>query len=183
MGLPRTSPCGCLVAWHLQLSYSPSSMVGPIVCHSLIIWKKIKWHMEWINLTCFTIVASVASCTDAGVVVKFIFAGTLHAWRTQALIDVWKHERKQQNSKTDITHSCKCNREWFHCSYCPDNKVRGANMGPIWGRQDPGGPHVGPMNLALLGCARVDCSNTHRFLRARKNTNATTNNERKPTKE
>ena len=22
-------------------------------------------------------------------------------------------------------------------------------MGPTWGRQDPGGPHVGPMNLAL----------------------------------
>ena len=22
-------------------------------------------------------------------------------------------------------------------------------MGPIWGRQDPGGPHVGPMNLAI----------------------------------
>ena len=31
----------------------------------------------------------------------------------------------------------------------PDSKVRGANMGPIWGRQDPGGPHVGPMNLAI----------------------------------
>ena len=30
----------------------------------------------------------------------------------------------------------------------PDSKVHGANMGPIWGRQDPGGPHVGPMNLA-----------------------------------
>ena len=27
-------------------------------------------------------------------------------------------------------------------------KVRGANMGPIWGRQDPGGPRVGPMNFA-----------------------------------
>ena len=23
----------------------------------------------------------------------------------------------------------------------PDSKVHGANMGPIWGRQDPGGPH------------------------------------------
>ena len=23
-------------------------------------------------------------------------------------------------------------------------------MGPIWGRQDPGGPHVGPMNIANL---------------------------------
>ena len=31
----------------------------------------------------------------------------------------------------------------------PDGKVHGANMGPIWGRQDPGGPHVGPMNFAI----------------------------------
>ena len=31
----------------------------------------------------------------------------------------------------------------------PDSKVHGANMGPIWGRQDPGGPHVGPMKLAI----------------------------------
>ena len=31
----------------------------------------------------------------------------------------------------------------------PDSKVRGAKMGPIWGRQDPGGPHVGPMNFAI----------------------------------
>ena len=23
-------------------------------------------------------------------------------------------------------------------------------MGPIWGRQDPGGPHVGPMNFVIL---------------------------------
>ena len=31
----------------------------------------------------------------------------------------------------------------------PDCKVHGSNMGPIWGRQDPGGPHVGPMNFAI----------------------------------
>ena len=30
----------------------------------------------------------------------------------------------------------------------PDSKVHGANMGPTWGRQDPGGPHIDPMNLA-----------------------------------
>ena len=35
----------------------------------------------------------------------------------------------------------------------PDSKVYGANMGPIWGRQDPGGPHVGPMNFAIWGDA------------------------------
>ena len=31
----------------------------------------------------------------------------------------------------------------------PNCKVYGANMGPTWGRQDPGGPHVGPINLAI----------------------------------
>ena len=31
----------------------------------------------------------------------------------------------------------------------PDSKVHGANMAPIWGRQDPGGPRVGPMNFAI----------------------------------
>ena len=33
----------------------------------------------------------------------------------------------------------------------PNSKVHGANMGPIWGRQDPGRPHVGPMNFAIWG--------------------------------
>ena len=31
----------------------------------------------------------------------------------------------------------------------PDSRVQGANMGPIWGRQDPCGPHVGPINFAI----------------------------------
>ena len=33
----------------------------------------------------------------------------------------------------------------------PESKVHAANMGPIWGRQDPDGPHVGPMNFILWG--------------------------------
>ena len=31
----------------------------------------------------------------------------------------------------------------------PDSKVHGPNMGPIWGQQDPGEPHVGPMNFTI----------------------------------
>ena len=31
----------------------------------------------------------------------------------------------------------------------PDSKVHGANMGPNWGRQEPGGPRVGPMNFVI----------------------------------
>ena len=34
-------------------------------------------------------------------------------------------------------------------SIISDHKVHGVNMGPIWGRQDPGGPHVGHMNFAI----------------------------------
>ena len=31
----------------------------------------------------------------------------------------------------------------------PDSKIHWANMGPIWGRQDPGGPHVGPVKCVI----------------------------------
>ena len=42
--------------------------------------------------------------------------------------------------------------------YIPDSKVHEANMGPIWGRQDPGGSHVGSMNFAIWGCIRPPIS-------------------------
>ena len=35
----------------------------------------------------------------------------------------------------------------YTAQHNPDSKGHGANMGPIWGRQDPGGPHVGPTNF------------------------------------
>ena len=36
-----------------------------------------------------------------------------------------------------------------HVSECPDSKVPGANMGPIWVPSAPDGPHVGPMKLVV----------------------------------
>ena len=48
-----------------------------------------------------------------------------------------------------INHYC-CPRGWD-----PDSKVPETNMGPIWGRQDPGGPHVGPMNFAMWECMLI----------------------------
>ena len=61
-------------------------------------------------------------------------------------------------------------QHWWSCSHCPrsllplvgdlnyslqtketnpDSKAHGANMGPTWGRQDPGVRHVDPMNFVL----------------------------------
>ena len=34
------------------------------------------------------------------------------------------------------------------CSDNPGSKVHGVIIGPIWGRQGPGGPNIGPMNFA-----------------------------------
>ena len=53
--------------------------------------------------------------------------------------------RKSGDSVTQEDVSLK-HSEWYRY---PDHKVHGANMGPIWGRHDPGGPHVGPMNFVI----------------------------------
>ena len=38
---------------------------------------------------------------------------------------------------------------WWPLIAIPESKVHGTNVGPSWGRQDQGGPHVGPMNFAI----------------------------------
>ena len=46
----------------------------------------------------------------------------------------------------------------------PDSKVHGADIGPTWGRRDPGGPHVGHVNLVILVLyeLRAQSSQRHR---------------------
>ena len=46
------------------------------------------------------------------------------------------------------------------CIY-PDSKVQWANMGPTWVLSAPGGPHVGPMNLAIRVSIGVSYHNPH----------------------
>ena len=50
---------------------------------------------------------------------------------------------------TDYIATAKQNTSSHRTYVIHDSNVHGANMGPIWGRQDPGGPHVGPMNIAI----------------------------------
>ena len=47
----------------------------------------------------------------------------------------------------------------------PDNRVHGAIMGPIWGRQDPGGPHIGPMNFAIWDSIHGEFTTRNRVCR------------------
>ena len=52
----------------------------------------------------------------------------------------WQHRQCRKFSQIDIS---------VLVCVIPESKVHGANTGPIRGRQDPGGPHVGPMNFAI----------------------------------
>ena len=75
------------------------------------------------------------------------------------LCNIIKPDDVIQNGRRDVTKSrgaSSVKRYWGVTSAAtwalvkvPDSKIRGDNMGPIWGRQDPGGPHVGPMNFAI----------------------------------
>ena len=66
------------------------------------------------------------------------------------LLKVWSYlcRKSYCGDKTVVRMLCLHNGI-FYTGKIPDSKVHGANVGPIWGRQDPGGPHVGPMNFAI----------------------------------
>ena len=73
-------------------------------------------------------------------------------WATQCILCIW----------IAVAH------QFIAVGNTPDSKVHGTNMGPIWGRQDPGGPDVGPMNFAIWDvmssklCSNA-ASNTNKF--------------------
>ena len=58
-----------------------------------------------------------------------------------------------------------CRRKHGGSDIYTDSKVRGANMGPIWGRQDPGGSHVDPRNFAIwvVTSANYTSEASHRY--------------------
>ena len=67
---------------------------------------------------------------------------------------LYRHHRPPSGGHQSQYHGTQWHRLWvgyrFHRKV-PDSNVHGANMGPICGRQDPGGPHVGPYEPCYLG--------------------------------
>ena len=61
----------------------------------------------------------------------------------------------QSLSLVDWLLPCTTFRAFVRDNHAPDSKVHVANMGPTWVLTAPGGPHVGPMNLAIRGRFRI----------------------------
>ena len=64
---------------------------------------------------------------------------TVHIWTYRKLSVASMRQDSRQTT-----------RLWY-----PNSKAHGANMGTIWGRQDRGGPHVGPTNFAIWGLSEA----------------------------
>ena len=74
-----------------------------------------------------------------------------NVWISHMMCSRGSYSRWVVTSSSNYRHH-HTNQRWP--SKFPDSKLHGANLGPIWGRQDPGGPHVGPMNFAIWAVNR-----------------------------
>ena len=95
----------------------------------------------------FGFLSSFKYCWDSNTKHSLLWGALLEAWSThlhpiERRVLLWSHIAVMQ-----------LQLQWVQSAVTegniPDSKVHGANMGPIWGRQDPGGLHVGPMNLTI----------------------------------
>ena len=88
----------------------------------------------------------LAHCIDRRNLVR----NTINSVLSQS-ITWWKYSSNCRNPELayGVCPGAMSQRSLMIIQCCPDSKVHGANMGPIWGRQDPGGLHFGPMNVAI----------------------------------
>ena len=64
----------------------------------------------------------------------------------------------QVEQSNDCVNSYTCMlRQILYGKIYSNSKIHGANMGPTWSRQDPGGSHVGSMNFAIWVSSHILC--------------------------
>ena len=103
--------------------------------------------MQWCNVIHTPIIATKCGLL---VVSNITFYRSLSQ---DAAVGYFYLSRPFDRSASFTAHASGCNVQYLATgsrqNNTPDSKAHGANMGPIWGRQDPGGPHVGPMKFAI----------------------------------
>ena len=109
----------------------------------------LRWHLlYWIR----ALVPSVVSCPDPSLAQNL----TDHWLRTPEGINEMACSRlakPDNNTMVSQVNNISAGDTLEEMSKVaqiyPDSKVHRAKMRPTWGRQAPGGPHVGPMNFAI----------------------------------
>ena len=105
---------------------------------------KAKTWIVWINSR----LISYSSC------ITIIMCGVIYRWLSNtAVTQVQWQGNYLSDDKSCGTNCVSIKFEMMiaclNIVHNPDSNIHGANMGTIWGRQDPGGSHVVHMNLAI----------------------------------
>ena len=125
------------------------SLLVPKLFYDL--WSYLRWwfHARCIQHKCFWHVV-IQGIDDAHGTNPYNYVISLENNNKHPMVSLWRR--------------CMWCLFWVHCVICmlfshfnaacsivlyPDSKVHGANMGPIWGRQDPDWLHIGPMKIAI----------------------------------
>ena len=121
--------------WSVDFLHKGPVMRKTFPCHDVIIIKKcihlqVPLPLVVLSLICLLLVAVVSIYFDPIVMGSgfLLFLCGVPLYWLQTCI-------KAKTSK--------------HAGGKSDSKVHGTNMGPTWGRPDPGGPHVGHVNIAI----------------------------------
>ena len=104
-------------------------------------WQVRRFHFEGNEIT-WTLVYTISVAYDWMITSTSIHGDVIVRLQANALIYVVSNKIPRVAFPSPWnSHSDKKNS--------PDNKVDGANMGPTWVLSAPGGPHVGPIDLAI----------------------------------
>ena len=146
------------------LSFGKNTVYPLNHCHvSLwcIILLYLYCHSKWVNMVYLYHCALFLFC-DIMIVYKLI--GVLDTFFRVTLVALVQSHDCPSATKVTLKHMGEIIFDlWvklvitYPQQNTPDSKVHGANMGPIWGQQDPGGPHVSPHELCYLGPCSVTC--------------------------
>ena len=127
-------PGSALLARERGLSGRASSVCCIEVCIGIVYWSCVRPGFACPDPSCVCGERYQPSCVCDGAVcadVRCVWSSTVFG-RTKAGWQRW-------------VVSIVGNVRSFHVN----SNIHGANMGPTWGRKDPGGPHVGLLNLAI----------------------------------
>ena len=104
---------------------------------SPILRSMYSYHVDWLN--CWISVECQVS----------VWFSSLSDINGYCMPFMWRKTMFVEKGTVTIIWPLDFQRLPFRSHHDPDIKVREAYMGPTWGRQDQGGPHVNPMNLAI----------------------------------
>ena len=120
-----------MTTWNITTTGNPSL---------IILKKNIKWWNESTNINCMKWL--IHNC------IKLLDVSYTFLWMLLLAHVLLSHKLGQLSCPSIIIY---LHNIWWSVTavWIHDSKVHGANMGLISGRQDPGGPHLGPMNFAI----------------------------------